>query len=105
MLGGVPQGTKLSPLLFLCMIDDLQPSSPAKTIKFVDDTTLSETIKKVKNMQQDSHMQESCDKLVEWTSNNNMGLNSKKTKDMLISFATNHISQILPIVISGVPVD
>ncbi len=38
--GGVPHGTKIGVLLFICMINDLQPP-PIDTVKFVDDTTPS----------------------------------------------------------------
>ncbi len=40
---GFPQGTKLETLLFLCIINGLQSSSPTKAAKFVDDTTLQES--------------------------------------------------------------
>ena len=39
---GVPQGTKLGPLLFLIMINDFKPTND--TIKFVDDSSIIEVV-------------------------------------------------------------
>jgi len=40
--GGMPQGSWLGPLIFVILIDDLRPK--LLTRKFVDDTTVSETV-------------------------------------------------------------
>jgi len=78
--GSVPQGSCIGPLLFVLLIDDLRPQ--CHHIKFMDDTTLTETIK----AQQASQMQNDLDAVLDWSVSNNMVLNAKKTKNMLISF-------------------
>ena len=82
--GGVPQGTKLGPLLFLCMIDDLQVEAPCESLKFVDDTTLLESLPAKDSV---SHLQATLDSLMAWTNKNNMNLNPSKTKELRINFS------------------
>ena len=44
--GGIPQGTKLGPLLFAVMVNDLVQSWGAR-IKFVDDLTVLEVVPRI----------------------------------------------------------
>ena len=41
--GGVPQGTRIRPLVFLTLINNAVTDTPLTTLKYVDDLTLVET--------------------------------------------------------------
>ena len=78
--GGVPQGTISGPELFVQMVSDIQPT--VTNIKYMDDTTLVETIKK----SDVSQMQHAADEICTWSSRNKLAINETKTKEMRISF-------------------
>jgi len=59
-------------------IDDLRPA--LLTHKYVDDTTVTETIEKGSV----SEMQNAVDKLIEWSELNHMNINTKKTEEMVM---------------------
>ena len=95
---GVPQGTKLGPLLFFIMINDLAVAD--ETVKFVDDTSLWEIISNNSPSQLPANIM-SCS---EWSSVNNMKLNVSKTKELRVCFSK-LIPSFAPITIRGQEVD
>ena len=103
MSGGVPQGTKCGLLLFVCMINDLQPSDPILTIKFVDDTTLLEIIKSKTKEPHPSYMQFAFSEVRAWTERQNMKINPPKLKEMITNFSK-HSPQVEPVHVDGSPV-
>ena len=79
---GVPQGTRLGPIIFLAMINDAQPFDQMHTFKYVDDLTLVEC----RQFNQQSNIQLAVNNLVEWSEANKMKLNPAKCKKMEINF-------------------
>ena len=76
---GVPQGTKLGPILFVIMINDLKLGPPRCSYwKYVDDITISE-FAAARGV---SILQSELDNISTWAATNNMVLNPKKCKEM-----------------------
>ena len=88
------QGTKLGPWLFLLMINDLVVD--ALTWKYVDDTTITQTIPRGLT----SDVQSAVSTVEAWSIENRMELNAGKCKEMRIDFKRN-THNFPPIVISG----
>lgn len=81
---GVPQGTKLGPILFIIMLNDLRISSPQTSDwKYVDDITFSEVVKE----NESTVSQIELDKVNSWAVANDMRLNPSKCKEIIISFS------------------
>lgn len=79
---GVPQGTKLGPLLFVLMIEDIKVTN-TDLWKYVDDTTIAEPVAKGVT----SNIQNAVDELSEASNRNKFQLNESKCKEIRISFA------------------
>ena len=72
--GSMPQGSRLGPVSFIVMIDDLR--ADCEVHKFVDDTTLTELISPSYSP---SNMSDYLSSLLIWTTDNDMQLNTCKT--------------------------
>ena len=94
---GVPQETKLGPILFLIMVNDLRVNTPdMKMWKFVDDVSSFE------NLTSNSLFatQSTLDAISSWAFHNWMKLNAKKCKELQICFLKED-PQLLPLIIDG----
>ena len=81
---GVPQATKLGPILFLLMINDLNSSSPTTSNwKYVDDITISEVVP----LNGNSVLKLELDDINSWTLANDMNLNPGKCKEIVVCFS------------------
>ena len=91
--GGDPQETICGPKWFMMHINDL--STPVPLYKYVDDSTLFE----ICEMNSISLMQESVNVVAEWTNNNDMKMNSEKSKEMIISYARGSLGSDVSIIL------
>ena len=80
---GVPQGCVLSPLPYSLFTYDCTPIHGSNTIvKFADDTTVIGLIRD----NDESAYREEVQHLAEWCTDNNLALNTKKTKELIVDF-------------------
>ncbi|KAF7640571.1 hypothetical protein LDENG_00034370, partial [Lucifuga dentata] len=91
----------MSPFLYSLFTHDCRPRHGSNTIiKFVDDTTVIGLIKKNGEMA----YREEMDRLAAWCDDNNLLLNIKKTKELIVDFRRNADTHP-PIHINGAAVE
>ena len=99
ILHSVPQGTKVGPILFLIVVNDLRPPN-CKHWKYVDDITISEVIPR----HGESTIQSELDHISSWATANYMKLNPKKCKELIVCFLRDPPS-LSQLAIDGTPVE
>ena len=91
-----PQGTKLGPVLFAVMVNDLVQSWGAR-IKFVDDLTVLEVVPR----NSPSLLNVVVDDIDAFAVNNNMRLNPDKCKSMTVDFLHYNSCVPRPVAVGG----
>ena len=79
--GGIPQGTKLAPLLFAILVNRLVASWHCRA-KYVDDTTVLEVVPRCSP----SYLQLIVNDISEFAAERGMRLNPKKCKELRLNF-------------------
>ena len=101
---GLPQGSAISPLLFLVFINDIDVDLSMETLAslFADDTSIWCQGGKLEELAKKG-MQPEIDKIIKWADEWKMAINSGKTKAMTISSSTAATGKELNLKVDGKP--
>ena len=93
---GIPQGTRLAPLLFAILVNGLASFWPCR-VKYVDDTTVFEIIPRCSP----SYVPSMADHICQFAAERGMRLNPKKCREMVINFLQFQPTQLGPLQLMG----
>ncbi|XP_048590429.1 V(D)J recombination-activating protein 1-like [Nematostella vectensis] len=94
--GGIPQGTRLAPLLFAILVNRLARDWQYR-IKYVDDATVFEVVPR----NSPSYLPFVANDINSYALARNMRLNAKKCKEMAMCFLTYNSTELAPMLING----
>ena len=98
--GGIPQGTRLAPLLFAVLVNRLAEDWSTR-LKYVDDATVIELIPR----NSPSYLPIVASDINKFSSHRNMRLNAKKCKEMVFDFLQYKSTTLSPLMIGGAVID
>ena len=103
---GLPQGSAISPLLFLVFINDIDAKLSKDTLAslFADDTSIACSGGDLEEEIM-PRMQEEINKITTWADTWKMSINTSKTKTLTISTSRADTSAVLQLQANGKPID
>ena len=104
---GVPQGSILGPLFFLCYINDITNiCKSSKILLYADDTVLYKGISENEKFLDMHNFQQDVDRMVLWCQRNRLSINIKKTKLFFYPANQNVANNMNNVIkMQGLPVD